>query len=35
MAPADYLNASYYERWLAGLCTLLRERDLVRGEDLA
>ena len=35
MPPADYLTASYYERWLAGLCTLLTERGLVRTEDLA
>jgi nitrile hydratase subunit beta len=35
MPPAEYLNASYYERWLAGLCTLLTERGLVRTEELA
>ena len=35
MPPADYLNASYYERWLAGLCTLLTERGLVGPEELA
>jgi nitrile hydratase len=35
MAPADYLTATYYERWLAGLCTLLTERGLVSPEDLA
>jgi nitrile hydratase subunit beta len=35
MPPAEYLNASYYERWLAGLCTLLTERGLVRPEELA
>jgi nitrile hydratase len=35
MPPADYLNSSYYERWLAGLCTVLTERGLVRPEELA
>jgi nitrile hydratase len=35
MPPADYLNSSYYERWLAGLCTLLMERGLVSPEELA
>jgi nitrile hydratase len=34
MPPADYLTSSYYERWLAGLCTLLTERGLVRPEEL-
>lgn len=35
MPPADYLNSSYYERWLTGLCTLLTERGLVSPEELA
>jgi nitrile hydratase len=35
MRPADYLNSSYYERWLAGLCTLLIERGLLSPEELA
>ena len=35
MPPADYLNSSYYERWLAGLCTLLTERGLLSAEELA
>jgi nitrile hydratase len=35
MPPADYLNSSYYERWLAGLCTLLTERGLLSPEELA
>jgi nitrile hydratase len=35
MPPADYLNSSYYERWLAGLCTLLTERGLLSPEALA
>jgi nitrile hydratase len=35
MPPAEYLNSSYYERWLAGLCTLLTERGMVRPEDVA
>ncbi len=31
--PADYLRMSYYEKWLAGLMTLLQETGLVaRGE---
>ena len=34
MPPAEYLSSSYYERWLAGLCTLLRERGLVSVEEL-
>jgi nitrile hydratase len=28
MDPADYLKASYYERWLAGVETLLAERGI-------
>jgi nitrile hydratase len=35
MPPADYLNSSYYERWLAGLCTLLSERGPLSAEELA
>jgi hypothetical protein len=33
--PADYLNKSYYEIWLAGLETLLAERGLVSADDIA
>jgi nitrile hydratase len=34
MDPAHYLTASYYERWMTGITTLLVERDLVSREDL-
>jgi nitrile hydratase len=30
MDPADYLKASYYERWLAGVETLLAERGITQ-----
>lgn len=30
MNPADYLKASYYERWLAGVETLLAERGITQ-----
>ncbi len=33
--PADYLRFSYYERWISGLITLLREHGLVTDEELA
>ncbi len=33
--PADYLRHSYYENWLAGLETQLRETGLVTAEELA
>ncbi len=29
MPPAEYLAASYYERWLYGIETLVRERGLL------
>jgi hypothetical protein len=35
MPPGDYLRASYYERWLHGITTLLVEKALVRPEVLA
>jgi nitrile hydratase len=35
MPPADYLAASYYEKVLFGLETLLVERDVVSAEELA
>jgi nitrile hydratase len=35
MAPADYLRATYYERWLHGLETLLVERGVLGREELA
>lgn len=34
MPPERYLASSYYEIWLAGLETLLAERDLVRPEEI-
>jgi nitrile hydratase len=34
MAPAAYLRASYYERWLASLETVLVEQGLLTGEEL-
>jgi nitrile hydratase len=33
--PADYLNKSYFEIWLAGLETLLAERGLVSADEIA
>lgn len=35
MPPAEYLAATYYERWLAGLERLLVERGLVTRSELA
>jgi nitrile hydratase subunit beta len=35
MPPADYLAATYYERWLFGLQTLLVEEGLVTDQELA
>jgi len=32
--PADYIKASYYQVWLYGLEVLLRERDLMREDEL-
>jgi hypothetical protein len=29
MPPQEYLGASYYERWLAGLETVLREKGIL------
>ncbi len=34
MAPAEYLAASYYERWLAAITTLLHEKHVVSVEEL-
>ena len=34
MAPSHYLAASYYERWLTAIATLLVERGLVTREEL-
>jgi nitrile hydratase len=33
--PADYLHMSYYEKWIAGLSTLLVEARLVTREEIA
>jgi nitrile hydratase len=33
--PARYLGASYYERWLDAITSLLVERDLIASTDLA
>lgn len=35
MPPAAYLAATYYERWLFGLQTLLAEQGLVTAQELA
>jgi nitrile hydratase len=35
MPPADYLAATYYERWLFGLQTLLVEQSLITAHELA
>lgn len=32
MPPQDYLTSSYYERWLAGIETLLVEKGLLERE---
>lgn len=34
MAPASYLNLTYYEKWLMGLTTLLKEKGLVTDAEL-
>jgi nitrile hydratase subunit beta len=34
LSPADYLRMSYYEKWLAGLITLLKESGLVTQAEL-
>jgi nitrile hydratase len=34
IAPADYLRMSYYEKWLAGLVMLLKERGLATEAEL-
>jgi nitrile hydratase len=34
MPPADYLAATYYERWLFGLQTLLVEHGLITAQEL-
>ena len=35
MAPADYLNASYYERWLASILAACAENGILAEEELA
>ena len=34
MPPREYLPASYYERWFAGITTLLLEKGVLAPEDL-
>jgi nitrile hydratase len=34
MSPEAYLAASYYERWLAAITTLLEERGVISGAEL-
>ena len=34
MAPAHYLGATYYEKWLEGITRVLLEKGVVREEDL-
>jgi nitrile hydratase len=34
MAPADYLAASYYERWFTAIRTLLVEKGVITQEDM-
>jgi nitrile hydratase len=34
MPPVDYLQASYYEKWLFGLTVLLIEKDVLTAEEL-
>lgn len=34
MPPAEYLEASYYERWLAGITTLLTEKGVVPAGEI-
>ena len=34
MPPEQYLAASYYERWLAGITTLLVEKGVATDEEL-
>ena len=34
MPAAEYLAASYYERWLAGISTLLLEKGVVTPQEL-
>ncbi|AUQ59173.1 nitrile hydratase subunit beta [Phaeobacter inhibens] len=35
LAPKDYTRFSYYEKWLAGLASLLVEKQVLSAEDLA
>ena len=35
MPPADYLAASYYERWFTAIRTLLTEKGVATAEELA
>jgi nitrile hydratase beta subunit len=35
MSPADYLNSSYYERWLASMLAACAEQELLSAEELS
>ena len=35
MPPADYLAASYYEKWLHGISTLLVEKGVCTADELS
>lgn len=35
MSPADYLNSSYYERWLASILAACAEQEILSEEELA
>jgi nitrile hydratase len=35
MPPAEYLAASYYERWFAAVTTLLVEKGILTSEEVA
>jgi nitrile hydratase subunit beta len=35
MPPQDYLDSSYYEKWLHAVVTLLVEKGVVSAEELA
>jgi len=35
MQPADYMKSSYYQVWLYGITSLLKERNMINEEELA